>query len=255
MNEQRAIGMPAPRLSRYGRAMADNPYQPPSAELGDAPLAGGGSVYAPPRTGLLWGLGLNAVASLASLVVLGWQDAILGEAIGADTIDASVAEASDTRVAAVSSVEWLSYLACIVLWGLWVVRAAHNARALDPSTPRRYTPGWAFGWYFVPFLNLVRPFQAMREIWAASGPSGDGLLSAWWAMWILSNLAGNVASRLEVSASPTFSELRSYGYISMVASLLGLFAAVVAFAVVRQMNAHQRGRHEQLTATTRRVQT
>jgi hypothetical protein len=31
-----------------------------------------------------------------------------------------------------------------------------------------YSSGWAVGYFFVPLLNLFRPYQVMQEIWKAS---------------------------------------------------------------------------------------
>ena len=39
----------------------------------------------------------------------------------------------------------------------------------------RYTPGWAVGWLFVPFANLVVPYFVFTEIWRNSIPAtADG---------------------------------------------------------------------------------
>ncbi len=80
---------------------------------------------------------------------------------------------------------------------VWTYRAAANLRGLG-----RYgmanTPGWCVGWYFVPFANLVKPVQAMSEIWRASDPeSGEGawissrstpLLALWWGSYLLGHI-------------------------------------------------------------------
>ena len=59
-------------------------------------------------------------------------------------------------------------------------------------TELEFTPGWTVGRYFVPFANLLMPFQAMRElqnaqpwrgqhVWQAQAPVGD--VSSWWGAW------------------------------------------------------------------------
>jgi hypothetical protein len=52
-----------------------------------------------------------------------------------------------------------------------------------------FTPGSRIWWFAVPFANLVKPYQGMRELWNAShGESdytiGNGLVGAWWALWL-----------------------------------------------------------------------
>lgn len=87
-------------------------------------------------------------------------------------------------------------LAAYALSGLlvlaWTWRANANARGLG-AVGMRFTPAWAVGWYCVPLANLVKPYDAMREIWQASAhPQGwsqqsEPLSLRWW--WILLLLA------------------------------------------------------------------
>ena len=80
------------------------------------------------------------------------------------------------------------YIVTAITFGIWIVRAHKNLRAFG-ITDTTYTPGWALGWFFVPFLNLVRPFQAMKELWQASHAgaewsksSSTKLVNSWWCL-------------------------------------------------------------------------
>lgn len=53
------------------------------------------------------------------------------------------------------------------------------------------SPGWAVGWYFVPFANLFKPLQAMKEIWLESNRAGtsyesrgSAILGWWWGLFV-----------------------------------------------------------------------
>ncbi len=59
-----------------------------------------------------------------------------------------------------------------------------------------YSPGWAVAYYFIPIVNLFRPFQVMRDTWRASDSRhADGtqwmtaatpaLIGVWWAIYLL----------------------------------------------------------------------
>ena len=73
---------------------------------------------------------------------------------------------------------------------IWLYRASRNlvdAGAID----LKHSPCWTIGSYFVPFVNLVVPFKAMRELynrsqgeeaWHAHADVGD--VSAWWSCYI-----------------------------------------------------------------------
>lgn len=107
-------------------------------------------------------------------------------------------------------VEWLvipqiiATLATFIIVGRWIYRASANAHAITDEMD--ISPGWAVGWYFIPFANLVKPFQAMKEIWRAShrvgagdDPRGSAILGWWWGLWLLYNVLGNISFRMEMN--------------------------------------------------------
>jgi hypothetical protein len=69
-----------------------------------------------------------------------------------------------------------------VVFLMWVYRATANLRAMT-AFEMRFTPGWSVGWYFVPILGLVRPYQGMCDIWRAShrgSSKGRAIVGVWW---------------------------------------------------------------------------
>lgn len=98
------------------------------------------------------------------------------------------------------------YWTTMVFVGLWIHRAASNAHAL--SRGLEVSPGWAVGWYFVPFANWVMPFRAMDEIWKVSqAPESwrrgatPPILKVWWAFWVASSLFGAASSAFSRGAA------------------------------------------------------
>ena len=96
----------------------------------------------------------------------------------------------------------LLLLATVIIVGRWIYKASANAHQFAPDMT--ITPGWAVGWYFVPFANLVMPFRAMREVWLASHHPhnwqdhfSSPLLGWWWGLWIADNVLSNISFRVE----------------------------------------------------------
>jgi Domain of unknown function (DUF4328) len=94
----------------------------------------------------------------------------------------------------IGTIDSLLSLILVVLFSVWVYRANANARALG-AQGMRFSSGWAVGWFFVPIMNLFRPYQVVREIWKASDPEVSsqwdqlqtpGLVKAWWATLLVS---------------------------------------------------------------------
>jgi len=115
-----------------------------------------------------------------------------------------------------------------------------------PSWPVKHTPGWAVGSFLVPFLNWVRPYQIMKEAWQRSAPERlthrHGLLSLWWAAWLISNLMGQVAWRM--SDGSDIGSLIQLTNVQIVSSLVNIAAALLAMAVVFKQTQFQVDRVE-----------
>jgi len=84
-------------------------------------------------------------------------------------------------------------LACFISFLVWLYRAQSNLQAF--GAPSRWTPGWAVAWWFVPLINLVRPFQVLSDLQGASRPlqtdgtpSGAWLIRLWWVCWLVTCL-------------------------------------------------------------------
>ena len=124
----------------------------------------------------------------------------------------SEVEASDSRQALVGMLQFLAFLSTAILFGRWIFLSNQNARALGAKN-MEFSPGWSVGWYFVPVLNLWRPYQAMKEIFRVShlGFGNEqvdrilapvtsdikipGVVRSWWALWVVSNVLGHASLR------------------------------------------------------------
>jgi hypothetical protein len=97
----------------------------------------------------------------------------------------------------------IALLTAGVTFLMWIYRANKNLHALGSQASD--TPGWAVGFWFIPFLNLYKPFRNAQEVWVLSGqgtterdedgysvqPNASGapqIITAWWTAWILSGI-------------------------------------------------------------------
>ena len=86
-------------------------------------------------------------------------------------------------------------LAIAVPFAVFLARANRNARRFGEEF-LVFSPLSMVWWYFVPVLNLVMPYRAVREVWRASRPTegqptGDspGVLIWWWTTLLTYQLA------------------------------------------------------------------
>jgi len=93
------------------------------------------------------------------------------------------------------------YVLSVIFVCLWTFRAMKNLHTVK-SRVVEVSPGWAVGWYFIPFANLWMPFKGMSQIWhgshdqAGMASPGAAGLNWWWALWIISNIVSNISIRL-----------------------------------------------------------
>jgi len=159
---------------------------------------------------------------------------------------------------------FLGFIATIVVFLIWMRRSYWNILALG-NRRLEYSPAWAVGCWFVPFVNLARPFSIIKEIWRKSDPETLELENAplaqtveqssivapmfglWWGLWIISNVASNFSTRFSLGANTLDEHIGTF-WVDIVASVLTAFAALLAITVVRAVTARQEERHKRLTA-------
>ncbi len=97
----------------------------------------------------------------------------------------------------------LFYVATVVFFIMWFRRAYYNLHLISPET-MSYSEGWAAGAWFVPFLNLIRPYQIMKEIWFETfshiedeRKDRSSIIGFWWVLFLITGLYARLASRLE----------------------------------------------------------
>lgn len=153
------------------------------------------------------------------------------------------------------------FLISAILVLCWIHRAHSNLPGLGNGAVQ-YTPGWCVGYWFIPILNLYRPYQAMCELMNGSDPkryprptadlplqSGNLLLGFWWLFWILQGITGRVSGFVSESDDITL-------LLSVEAVLTALLTAsgLLMITILRQVQVFQERRRELFLAAERVVE-
>lgn len=112
------------------------------------------------------------------------------------------ATTNDIRHQVIAYTNIVVYIVCMVLFILWFRRAYNNLN-LSFKANTKYAEGWAAGAWFVPFINLVRPYFIMQEIWVKTQEATHNLITHkngkiigwWWVIWIINNIGTNFINR------------------------------------------------------------
>jgi hypothetical protein len=181
-----------------------NPYAAPRASF-DVPATTGSTFEYRPLSAravaVTMALGVFCLFSLLSM----------GMGVGAGSSGQSLTEAWEaedapfTRSDLLELGEEVSILLAVIAICFFLPQANRNGRALT-GLSFRFTPASTIWWYFVPFLNLVRPYQAAKEIWQASTAAGPQdawftkpapvWMRLWWGTWIAYNGLWRVVAAL-----------------------------------------------------------
>ena len=145
------------------------------------------------------------------------------------------------------------YICTVIFFLIWEYRAFNNLSALKAGN-LEFSPGWAVGWWFIPFANLVKPFQAMRELWNESDPDFDadlGFLSSsvsaptimgfWWAFWLISNFTDRIAGKM--------TESEYFPVAMIISSIFGILAAGLLIKIIIDITRRQELRFQKLNGS------
>lgn len=157
-----------------------------------------------PRARLLGGL--LVAGALVSWIAVGFDLAdfrLLGRELGGVPVTPARKGAYRVTGDAILVVQCLLLAAGGVAFVEWLYQSRINLRAFGVRD-LRYPRGWALAAFLVPLLNLIRPYQVIREVWQASDPRTRDpfewtgapigwLLPLWWGVfvsWLLLALLG-----------------------------------------------------------------
>lgn len=191
---------------------------------------------------------------------------LLSRAVSSDILDSEVS-LNDLREQVIAILQFFVYASTAVAFLMWFSRVHKNLPSLG-ARELKYSSGWAVGGFFVPFLNLVRPLQVMREIWHGSDPAGvsresaaDGrpitnqlgtpaLVVIWWVLFLISGLLDRIALRESLGPGQTIEQLQALDYLVVCCDVVDMGTALVAFFLVSRITGWQAHRYSVVVRTS-----
>jgi len=139
-------------------------------------------------------------------------------------------------------------LISVVVFLIWLYRVFSNLPVIG-ARKLGFSPGWAVGWWFVPFLNIVQPYKIVKELYgesqlaAARADSSEKSelatenVGLWWAAFLLSGFILRLSDNL---AGPDGTDPSKYLPVTFLTGeiLLGI-AAVMVIVIIRDVNSWQ----------------
>lgn len=152
-------------------------------------------------------------------------------------------EMNDLREGLIALLNLLLYIVSVITFIMWFRRSYYNlhSRSANPT----YDEGWAAGAWFVPILNLFRPYRIMEELddkmsylikqrTGEEMKSNKTLIGCWWALWIIGGIVGNYVAKTGLRAE-TLDELMTSTNADMVGYVFDIPLALLAIFVIRSV--------------------
>lgn len=147
---------------------------------------------------------------------------------------------------------------------VWFHRAYRNLKPLGGQN-LKYSPAWAAGGFFVPILNLVRPYQVASEIWQISESTRPSTLASdlspapslvkwWWFAFIVDALVVNFVYRLGPDVG-TLSGLMLASKYRIASLVLSIISAILTWRLVTGIDSLQENRSRFLRTAQRQEAT
>ncbi len=240
----------------------ENPFRSPQT-ISDPALVSGAGIrreVIPFESGhrrarwTIWLLALGMFLDVAGMASTYSQVQMLEGVEQGRAVAPGEAESNDMRQGLIGIAQFGVLVGTAIAFLMWFHRAHRNLPALG-SRHLKYSPGWAVGGFFVPFLNLVRPYQVMKEVWRGSDPAPASLQAGhpddvpvsprigwWWALWIIMGIANQLSFRASMHAE-TVDALLAASWLDIGSDFISLPAALVTIFMVRGVDANQEQRN------------
>lgn len=144
--------------------------------------------------------------------------------------------ANDARQQIIALISLLAFFVTGIVFLTWINRANKNCHGF--ASGMEFTSGWSIGWFFIPFANLFKPFQAMSEIWRVSydpvnwkSLNPPALLRWWWGLWLFWGFLGQAILRMTMNTE-TIEALQASTGVSIFSLCVEISLCIVAAVMV-----------------------
>lgn len=200
--------------------------------------------------------GLLLLSILVSVLSVVYYDSFLStvdSVMRGNTLSYQEADNLDSTSQTISIFQLLIFASTAIVFLNWKNRAYKNLRSLK-SHRLEFTSAWAVGCYFVPFINLFKPLNIMKEIWKASDPEfvskdnienkdwkkaeSSSLLTLWWTFFLFNN-AFSYISLQSFRRLNTLQQYYDFGIYSIISDVFSIISCVCLIVLANKITKRQ----------------
>lgn len=126
------------------------------------------------------------------------------------------------------------FILTLIVFGRWIYIAGRNLVDCGLAD-LQFSPASRIWWFAVPFANLIKPVEGIRELWNASHgetnySANHWLITSWWILWLANGVLVLLVGRFGWEGAYV---------LFVVEAVVGLALAGVAIMLVRCITAAQ----------------
>ena len=152
----------------------------------------------------------------------------------------------EIRQALVAFLQLSIMLFSIIFFLMWFYRAYSNLHKTS-KTPLEYNKNMAIWAFFIPILNLYRPFKIAHEIAVEGrllvnslrGSIGDQfpgwIIGLWWGAYLINNIVDNIAGRMMNNAG-TNEQFANTASVYIFSNIINLLAILMTIYMIRMIS-------------------
>ncbi|MBI5325988.1 MAG: DUF4328 domain-containing protein [Ignavibacteriae bacterium] len=142
----------------------------------------------------------------------------------------------------IGCISFIINIISVVFFLLWFYRAYLNLHKI--TSILYYTKGWAIGSWFVPILNLYRPYKIMKELYIETNRYLTNKISEltpelkitfvrwWWALWIINNFFSQMSLNSSLRAK-SINDMMVSSSLSILSEVLSIPLALITIKVIK----------------------
>ena len=152
------------------------------------------------------------------------------------------ANANDLREQVIAFIYMITYIISAIFFIRWFRRAYYNLslRAFRLS----YSDGMAAGAWFIPFVNLYKPYRIMQEMHEQTSnllftnniqPEKElntDNIGWWWGLWIVNGVISQISFRLSMNAN-TVDDIIVSTIVGIISNVVGIPLAIVTINMIK----------------------
>lgn len=187
---------------------------------------------------LIWiALAMNCISLVSSY----FQYDLLQTAANGGEISAEAVTSNDNREQAIGIIQIIVFVVSAITFIQWFRRAYFNLHLRVNHLSN--SEGWAAACWFVPIVNLFRPYQIMKEMFQEThlflkrnnAHTKEHLsiasLGLWWTFWIMDRFVGQFVFKYTMKAD-TIDELTTSTIAQLISNGIGIVLAIITINII-----------------------